>query len=76
MHTLSPVACLVLGLTLAAPAMAQNSPKKEAAKPAAAAAAATAEKGRDWRKIDTNGDHYISPEEMEAWLKANPGPQR
>ena len=56
MHTLSPVACLVLGMSLAAPALAQNSPKKEAAKPAAAAA--PAEKGRDWRKIDTNGDHY------------------
>ena len=28
MHTLSPVACLVLGLTLAAPAMAQTSAKK------------------------------------------------
>lgn len=30
--------------------------------------------GRDWRAIDTNKDGLISPEEMEAWLKANPGP--
>ncbi|MBL0718544.1 hypothetical protein JI742_01460 [Piscinibacter sp. Jin2] len=32
------------------------------------------ETGRDWTKIDTNKDGYISPEEMAAWLKANPGP--
>lgn len=32
--------------------------------------------GRDWSAIDTNKDGLISPEEMEAWLKANPGPQR
>lgn len=30
--------------------------------------------GRDWSAIDTNKDGLISPEEMEAWLKANPGP--
>lgn len=29
---------------------------------------------RDWAKADANGDHLISPEEMEAYLKANPGP--
>jgi hypothetical protein len=28
--------------------------------------------GRDWTKIDTNKDSYISPDEMEVWLKANP----
>lgn len=32
--------------------------------------------GRDWTAIDTNKDGYISPEEMEVWLKANPGPQK
>ncbi|MBA4286492.1 MAG: hypothetical protein C0434_13285 [Xanthomonadaceae bacterium] len=32
--------------------------------------------GRDWSKIDTNKDGFISPEEMEKWLKANPGPQK
>lgn len=30
---------------------------------------------RDWKAIDKNNDNLISPEEMEAWLKANPGPQ-
>ncbi len=25
---------------------------------------------RDWKKIDTNGDHLISPEEMKAYLEA------
>lgn len=29
---------------------------------------------RDWSQIDTNKDNLISPEEMEAYLKANPGP--
>lgn len=29
---------------------------------------------RDWAQVDTNKDHSISPEEMEAYLKANPGP--
>lgn len=32
--------------------------------------------GRDWSKVDTNKDGYVSPEEMAAWLKANPGPQK
>jgi hypothetical protein len=63
-------------------------PADAAKKPAAAAAtkqakpvamAAAADKGsevRDWAKIDTNKDNLISPEEMEAYLKANPGPLR
>ena len=29
---------------------------------------------RDWAQIDVNKDHSISPEEMEAYLLANPGP--
>lgn len=29
---------------------------------------------RDWSKIDTNKDNLVSPEEMEAYLKANPEP--
>lgn len=29
---------------------------------------------RDWTKIDTNKDNLVSPEEMEAYLKANPEP--
>lgn len=55
-------------------------PKKPAAKPAAKSASsattAAAEKVRDWRAIDTNKDNLISPEEMEAWLKANQGPDK
>jgi hypothetical protein len=63
-------------------------PADAAKKPAAAATAkqakpvttaAAADKGsevRDWAKIDTNKDNLISPEEMEAYLKANPGPLR
>lgn len=39
-----------------------------------AGAALASEKGRDWTKIDTNKDGYISPDEMAAWLKKNPGP--
>jgi len=49
-------------------------PAKPAPKPAAAAPAATADVGRDWNRIDTNRDGLISPEEMEQWLAANPGP--
>jgi len=29
---------------------------------------------RDWAQIDTNKDNSISPDEMEAYLTANPGP--
>lgn len=36
--------------------------------------ALAAEQGRDWTKVDTNKDGYVSPEEMEKWLKDNPGP--
>jgi hypothetical protein len=31
---------------------------------------------RDWAKIDSNKDNLISPEEMETYLKENPGPLR
>lgn len=29
---------------------------------------------RDWAQVDTNRDNLISPEEMAAYLQANPGP--
>ncbi|HET6757381.1 MAG TPA: hypothetical protein VFH21_07205 [Burkholderiales bacterium] len=32
------------------------------------------DKGRDWSAIDKDKNHLVSAEEMEAWLKANPGP--
>lgn len=69
-HVLSTTMA-ALGLALALPVAAQQAPAKPAA-----AKPATTEQGRDWRKIDTNNDGYISPEEMETWLKANPGPQK
>lgn len=50
-----------LGLSLAACA----TPAPQAAGP---------DQGRDWQKVDTSGDGYVSPAEMAAWLKANPGP--
>ncbi|MGH8772348.1 MAG: hypothetical protein ACREV2_14400 [Burkholderiales bacterium] len=43
--------------------------------PAAAAAPAPGPGDRgNWAVIDKNKDNYIQAEEMEAWLKANPGP--
>ena len=48
--------------------------------PAAAKTAATAAPSgaavRNWADVDKNGDNAVTPEEMEAYLKANPGPQR
>lgn len=38
------------------------------------ASAAPAETGRNWSAIDTNKDGHVSPEEMEKYLAANPGP--
>lgn len=79
-HTRTLVLLLAAGLASAG-ALA-NEPKPAAAKPAAKAekaekkAPAAAEKGRDWNAIDTNKDGLISPDEMETWLKANPGPQK
>jgi hypothetical protein len=29
---------------------------------------------RDWAQVDTNHDGLISPQEMSAYLQANPGP--
>jgi hypothetical protein len=45
-----------------------------AATAAAAGAAATRPSTRDWAQVDTNRDGLVSPEEMEAYLAANPGP--
>lgn len=60
-----------------APAAAAAATQK-AVKPVAATgkAPAAAERGRDWSQIDTNKDSLISPDEMEKWLAANPGPQK
>lgn len=70
---------LLLAAGLASAGALANEPKPATPKPAAKAekkAPVAAEKGRDWNAIDTNKDGLISPEEMETWLKANPGPQK
>lgn len=66
-----PTLALAAALSLyGGAAFAQDKPvAKPAAKPVATKAAPVV--GRDWTKIDTNKDNYISPEEMEVWLKAN-----
>lgn len=60
-------------LGASAAAIAADAPKKPAAS-TKEAAAKPAETGRDWRRIDTNKDGLISPEEMEKFLADNPGP--
>lgn len=63
-HVLRSLAALAIGAgALGSTAIAANQPTQQP-------------QGRDWTKIDTNKDGHISPEEMETWLKANPGPQR
>ena len=39
------------------------------ASPVFAAQSNTKSQTRDWSAIDTNHDHYVSPEEMEAYLQ-------
>jgi len=49
----------------------------EADKPGAAGRGgeqAAAGQGRNWDNIDKDNNNLVSAEEMEAWLKANPGP--
>lgn len=57
-------------------ALAADDAKKGNAdvKPVATTTGSSDGSGRDWTKIDTNGDNLVSPEEMEKWLAANPGP--
>lgn len=67
----------VLGLVVLASAgcAATGTSKPTAAAPAPQVAAApSGETGRDWSRIDTNKDGNVSPEEMEKYLAANPGP--
>jgi hypothetical protein len=76
MRTLAPIG-LAFGLATTTAAWANEPAKKTgAASTKPAAAPASTERGRDWSKIDTNRDNLISPEEMEAWLAANPGPAK
>jgi hypothetical protein len=70
-HLSLALACAVAAGTAAA----ADDKKATGAKPAAQRAMPADEgPGRDWSRIDTNKDGLISPEEMEAWLQANPGP--
>lgn len=57
----------------AAPSTRQNLSDRAATK-AGKQAADPAMATRDWAAIDKNKDNLISPDEMEAYLKANPGP--
>jgi hypothetical protein len=78
------IALAVVVALACAPAFAAEKEKKEgapmasekgaAAQQKSAAGAEGAGKGRDWSQIDKNNDNSIQPDEMEAWLKANPGP--
>jgi hypothetical protein len=63
----------VLGTSLA---LAQNAPPTKSGGKSDAKSEAKPTGGRDWTQIDTNKDGYVSPEEMEVWLKANPGPAK
>ncbi len=76
--TLARILAGATALAFAGAVAAQTATPKAETKPApkpAAKAPAKPVVGRDWTKIDTNKDHYISPEEMEVWLKAN-GPDK
>jgi hypothetical protein len=70
-----------------ATALAADKPAEPAKKPVATTAAdskaakaapkaAAVVETRNWAKADTNKDNLISPEEMEVYLKENPGPLR
>ena len=37
-------------------------------------ACATSSEGRNWSNVDTNKDGSVSADEMDSWLKSNPGP--
>jgi hypothetical protein len=65
-----------LGLVVLATAgrAAADADQPLAAAPATLVSAAPGETGRDWSRIDTDKDGSISPEEMEKYLAANPGP--
>lgn len=73
MLTLRSFAALAL-VSAAGLAVAAEAKKEGSVKPVATQQTAPAEQGRDWTKIDTNRDNHVSPEEMEKWLAANPGP--
>jgi len=64
-----PLALLTLSAPLWAATSSADAKTKETKSHAPSAAAV-----RDWKAVDANGDHLVSPEEMEKYLQANPGP--
>jgi len=66
---IAPLALLTLSVPLWAATSTAPAKKKDVKSPSSVEV-------RDWKAIDTNGDHLISPEEMEKYLHASPGPQQ
>lgn len=68
------------GLMAATPAAGVTPPPTKTAAttgtPAPAASAPSPKAVTGLSDMDTNRDNLVSPEELEAFLKANPGPQR
>ena len=69
-HTLIGAVLAASSLMVAGGAIAA-APKAETPKAEASKSAPTT---RDWSQVDTDRDGHVSPEEMERYLKANPGP--
>ena len=65
---IAPLALLTVSVPLWA--ATSTAAKKKDTKSSAPSAAEV----RDWKAVDANGDHLVSPEEMEKYLQANPGP--
>jgi len=83
LHTTVPLLLILaagsaLAATPAQTSQTHASPHRTAEARSADAKAQTAPVGQvwDWSKIDTNKDNLIEPEELEAWLKANPPVQK
>ena len=80
--TMKPLTLSALALALAASSAwaatsSTTTTKHHAAKkPTLAAKTEPVGQVWDWSKIDTNKDNLIEPDEMEGWLKANPGVQK
>ena len=66
---IAPLALLALSVPLWAATPTAPAHKKDTKSPAPSAADV-----RHWKAVDANGDHLVSPEEMEKYLQANPGP--
>lgn len=65
---------LAVALSASGAALAGTGKPATAAETAAKSKSAGEYVTRDWAKMDKNKDHLISPEEMIAYIQANPGP--